>query len=68
MKIDFAKNPPPVRVDDIPAGVCFQIDDDVVCLMCDNGTFVNLDSGEVWQCGAMNDQYGILIDAKVVVG
>ena len=67
MKIDFAKNPPPVRLDDIPAGACFQNADDEICLMCDNGTFANLANGEVWPCEDMNDQYGILIDAKIVI-
>ena len=67
MKIDFAKNPSPVRLEDIPTGACFRNADDDICIMCDNGTFVDLATGEVWSCEDMNDQYGILIDAKIVV-
>ena len=68
MKIEFTKNFQLVRLDEISAGECFQHSDNDICMMCDNDTFVDLTTGEVWRCGDMDYQYGTLIDAKIVIG
>ena len=67
MKIEFTKNSQPIRLDEISAGECFQHSDNDICMMCDNDTFVDLTTGEVWRCGDMDYQYGTLIDAKIVI-
>ena len=67
MKIEFAKNNiEKVRFYDLLSGDVFQNVDGAICIVCNDGTVTNLETGAAWHYG---DPYREVtpITAKVVI-
>ncbi len=68
MKIEWAKNNiEKVRFYDLLSGDVFQNVDGAICIVCNDGTVANLETGVAWEYGDPYHTMVTPINAKIVI-